>query len=64
VSPVKLAKVTRNACHVLIGFAHKNKRMLGFKIVDLSKVNVLLKNEFNTNNPELYKKEAIVKELL
>jgi hypothetical protein len=60
--PVELAKVTKDACHVMVGYIHKNKKILGFKIVDLSKINVSLKNEFNTNNKELYKKDAIVRE--
>ena len=60
--PVELAKVKRNACHILVGFTHRNKRVIGFKIVDLSKIKVSLKNEFNTNNKELYKKENVVRE--
>ena len=60
--PVELAKVTRDAVHVIVGFVHRRKRIVGFKIVDLSWINVSLKNEFNANNKEIYKREAIVKE--
>lgn len=60
--PVKVAKVDKDAFHILIGFLHQNKRILGFKLVDLSKINVSLKNEFNANNVEIYKKEAILLE--
>lgn len=60
--PVKIAKVDKDAFHILVGFLHQNKRILGFKIVDLSKINVSLKNEFNANNVEIYKKDAILKE--
>lgn len=60
--PVKVAKVRRDAVHVMVGFVHERKKVVGFKIVDLSKINVTLKNEFNANNREIYKKDAIVKE--
>ena len=60
--PVKLAKVRRDAVHVMVGFVHRRKRVVGFKIVDLSKINVPLKNEFNANNIEIYKREALVQE--
>lgn len=60
--PVELAKVTRDAVHMMVGFVHKRKSVVGFKLVDLSKINVTLKNEFNANNKELYKREAIVQE--
>ncbi|MEM0438741.1 MAG: hypothetical protein QXP18_01825, partial [Sulfolobales archaeon] len=56
------AKITKDASHVLVSFIHRDKKVLGFKIVDLSKVRVTLKNEFNTNNPNLYKKENIIRE--
>jgi hypothetical protein len=59
--PVEFAKVTRDARHVLVGFLHKAKSVIGFKIVDLSKINVNLKSEFNANNKELYKREAVIK---
>lgn len=53
--PAELAKVKRDAWHILVGFIHKNKIVHGFKIVDLSKIKVALKNEFNADNRELYK---------
>jgi len=60
--PVKLAKVRRDAVHIMVGFVHRRKRVVGFKIVDLSKIDVSLKNEFNANNREIYKREAIIQE--
>jgi len=60
--PVELAKVTRDAVHMIVGFVHERKRVVGFKLVDLSRINVSLKNEFNANNKEIYKREAIVQE--
>ncbi|MEM2693900.1 MAG: hypothetical protein QXW56_10515 [Nitrososphaerota archaeon] len=59
--PVELAKVTKDASHILVGFIHQKKAVVGFKIVDLSKINVNLKSEFNTNNKELYKASAVIK---
>jgi hypothetical protein len=59
--PVEFTKVTKDARHILVGFLHKTKSIIGFKIVDLSKINVNLKSEFNANNKELYKSEAVVK---
>ncbi len=60
--PAKNVKIKKDARHILIGFEHRNKNLHKFKIVDLSKINVCLKKEFNANNRELYKKEAIVLE--
>lgn len=60
--PVELRKVTKDACHILVGFLHKRRNIIGFKIIDLSKVKVNLKNEFNANNRELYRQEAVIKE--
>jgi len=45
-----------------VGYVHRNKKVVSFKIVDLSKINVSLKNEFNTSNKELYKSGATVRE--
>jgi len=59
--PVEFAKVTKDARHIMVGFLHKAKSVIGFKIVDLSKINVNLKSEFNTNNKELYKSGAVIK---
>jgi len=62
--PVELTKVTRNACHIIVGFIHRKRSVIGFKIIDASKINVNLKSEFNANNMELYKRENILKEYL
>ncbi|MEM3897272.1 MAG: hypothetical protein QXO04_01480 [Nitrososphaerota archaeon] len=59
--PVEFAKVTKDACHIMVGFIHQKKEIIGFKLVDLSKIRVNLKSEFNANNKELYKAEAIIK---
>ena len=60
--PMELTKVTKDARHVMVGYVHRNKKVVSFKIVDLSKINVSLKNEFNTSNKELYKSGATVRE--
>jgi len=59
--PVELTKVKRDASHIMVGFIHENKKPIGFKLVDLSKIKVNLKSEFNANNKELYKTEAVIK---
>jgi len=60
--PVELAKVTKDACHIIVGFIHRMRSIIGFKIIDASRIRVNLKSEFNTNNKELYKRENILKE--
>ena len=40
----------------------KTFRTIGWKLVDLSKIFVSMKPEFNTDNRELYKREAIITE--
>jgi hypothetical protein len=60
--PVEFAKVTKNACHIIVGFLHRNKTIVGFKIIDASKIKVNLKCEFNANNIELYKADNILRE--
>jgi len=60
--PVEFSKVTRNACHIIIGFLHEKKKITGFKMIDAARIKVSLKCEFNTSNIELYKKENIVRE--
>ena len=60
--PVELAKVTKDACHIIVGFIHRMRSIIGFKIVDASRIRVNLKSEFNTNNKELYRQENILKE--
>lgn len=60
--PVELAKVKRDACHLIVGFIHRERAITGFKIVDVSKIRVNLKSEFNASNAELYKRENVLKE--
>lgn len=60
--PVEFAKVTRDASHIIVGFIHRERSIIGFKIIDASKIKVNLKCEFNTNNIELYKRENILRE--
>jgi hypothetical protein len=60
--PVELAKVTKDACHIIVGFIHRMRSIIGFKIIDASRIRVNLKSEFNTNNKELYRQENILKE--
>jgi len=60
--PVKLAKIKKDACHLIVGFTHRKRVITGFKIVDASKIRVNLKFEFNTNNIELYRHENILRE--
>jgi hypothetical protein len=64
--PVEFTKITRDACHILVGFIHKARSIIGFKIIDLSKIKVNLKSEFNTDNKELYKHviRAYLKDLM
>jgi len=62
--PVTLAKVKKNACHIVISFIHKKRSLTGFKIVDASKIKVNLKSEFNASNKELYRHDNIIKEYL
>jgi hypothetical protein len=56
-------KIAVDAGHVLVSFTHDGKRLLGAKIVDLSKINVTLKSEWNTNNRELYSKTTVIREV-
>ncbi|MEM2842125.1 MAG: hypothetical protein QW201_02350 [Thermoproteota archaeon] len=60
--PVELAKVKKNACHIIVGFIHRMRSVIGFKIIDASKINVNLKSEFNASNLELYRRENILRE--
>lgn len=59
-------KVTRSARHLLLGFILEEEikahhfRTVGWKLVDLSRIKLSLKPEFNANNLEIYKREAIL----
>ena len=58
----EFAKVRYDAHHVGVGFIHRQKRIIGFKIFDISKIRVSLKPEFNCSNRELYKRENVIRE--
>ncbi|MEM2108531.1 MAG: hypothetical protein QXL10_04530 [Candidatus Bathyarchaeia archaeon] len=63
------AKIKSNAHHFVLGFIMKESspkifHTIGWKLVDLHKINVHMKPEFNCDNLEIYKKEAIISERL
>jgi len=51
----EFTKVRYDAYHVGVGFIHRRKRIIGFKMFDISRIRVSLKPEFNCSNRELYK---------
>ncbi|MEM4318086.1 MAG: hypothetical protein QW776_02940 [Candidatus Nitrosocaldus sp.] len=59
-------KVTLSAKHAVLGFVVDGKpnmfKIIGWKLSDLSKIRVGTKPEFNADNLEIYKKEAILNE--
>lgn len=55
-------KVVHDGNHILVGFVHANGKITGIKIVDLSKIRVTLKSEWNTNNVELYSSKNILRQ--
>jgi ribosomal protein S21 len=59
-------KIRKNARHSLSSFIITGDpnmfRTIGWKLVDLSKIRVSMKPEFNADNKELYRKETIVAE--
>jgi len=60
-------KIKEDARHLLIGFAIKEHtpkhwKIVGWKLVDLAYLKVDFKPEFNADNIEIYKKEAIIAE--
>jgi len=62
-------KVNVNGRHLLLGFIIKEVRpevfrTVGWKLVDLTKIKVSMKPEFNADNREIYKKEAVIAENL
>jgi len=62
-----LQKIDSDGFHLLLGFIIKEIEpgkfiTVGWKLVDLSKIKVSIKAEFNADNLEIYKPEAIIKE--
>ena len=60
-------KIDADGMHLLLGFVIKEVgeklfKTLGWKLVDLSRLKVGLKAEFNADNLEIYKPEAILRE--
>ena len=62
---LKTNKVLEDACHLLLGIAHDGNdgdwRFISWKLVDLSKLTVRLKPEFQASNRDLYRPEATVR---
>jgi hypothetical protein len=61
------AKIKSNARHFALGFVMKEAsakifHTIGWKLVDLYKINVHMKPEFNCDNLEIYKRDAIITE--
>jgi hypothetical protein len=58
------SKVNDNAHHLLLGISHDgndgNWTFTGWKLIDLSKLQVRLKTEFQASNRDLYREEAQV----
>ncbi len=56
-------KITEDAVHLLVGIEHDGKNRLwtftGWRLVDLSKLRVRLKAEFQASNAELYPKTKL-----
>jgi hypothetical protein len=68
-TPLRMAKmkITTDAHHFILGFVIKESspkifHTIGWKLADLYKMNVSMKPEFNCNNLEIYKSEAIIRE--
>jgi|AntRauTorcE11897_2_1112592.scaffolds.fasta_scaffold18316_2 hypothetical protein len=57
-------KVTEDASHLLIGIEHDGNdgdwKFLGYRLVDLSKLRVRLKAEFQASNRDLYSERAVL----
>ncbi|PIV70341.1 MAG: hypothetical protein COS08_00755 [Euryarchaeota archaeon CG01_land_8_20_14_3_00_38_12] len=65
--PSKKTKIKEDARHLLFGFVIKERipkhwKILGWKLVDLAHLKVNFKPEFNADNKEIYKEEAIIAE--
>ena len=58
-------KIDADGLHVLIGFVTEQENrgfvIKGFKLVDVSKIKVGLKPEFNTDNPGIYNENTLIK---
>jgi hypothetical protein len=59
------SKVREDAVHLLVGFQHNGERgtdfrLLGWEIVDLSRLQVRLKAEFQASNRDIYVPAAVV----
>jgi hypothetical protein len=59
-SPSETSKITKDACHILVGFSTKNLKLSGFHFTDMFVKNVKLKLEFNQNNKEMYKDSELL----
>ncbi|MEM3397064.1 MAG: hypothetical protein QW620_04410 [Thermoplasmata archaeon] len=62
-----IEKIKSDGFHLLLGFIIRETEpeqftTVGWKLVDLSKIKVSIKAEFNADNLEIYKQEAILKE--
>jgi len=60
-------KIKADARHLLIGWeieeeSTRHWKVVGWKLVDLSHLRVSLKTEFNANNPDIYKADALLGE--
>lgn len=57
-------KITEDASHLLIGIEHDGNdgdwKFLGYRLVDLSKLQVRLKAEFQASNRELYSRKSVL----
>lgn len=60
-------KITDNATHLLLGIEHDGKdgnwHFLGWRLVDLSKLKVRLKAEFQASNREIYETASVLEAL-
>ena len=62
-----MRKLTQMVFYLLLGFIIREIEpekfiTIGWKLVNLSKIKVSIKAEFNADNLEIYKPEAIIKE--
>jgi hypothetical protein len=68
-TPLETAKkkIDHSGRHFVLGFVMKEAspkvfHTIGWKLIDLHKINVHMKPEFNCDNLEIYKREAIIRE--